>query len=1031
MKYASVQSNLYKPQNPSSMKKFITLLLILIPLFAIAQPCATINSVAATDVLCNGGNSGSIIVNATATASPISYELNPGAIINATGIFNNLIAQAYTVTASDANLCSATSIVSISQPANQLIISSVQTTGVSCVPGGDGTATITTTGGTMGPGSFYSINNGPAQSTNSFINLSPSVYSATVTDANGCTATSTFIISTTNAPQITSATATNVSCNGGSDGTININVIGGTPAYQFNLNPGALYNQTGQWTNIVAGTYTATVIDVNGCNASTIVTVTQPPQLIINSAVLSNQNPCDIDTISVSAVGGTGTNAYTINPGATTNANGIFYINAGNYTVTVTDANGCTASTLFSNTSQLITLNSSQVIQPTCGQSNGSITANISAGANTVTYILNPGNFTNTTGLFNNLSAAQYTLSAQAASCTGIVDSFLLMGKLNPYPLTNTQNSFTATIPTNGTTPYNYSINSNTIPSPQSSLRCTGIDTFKITDASGCVFDTVFNFVASNNFPAIILNKNITPSTCALTNDGQIVFAPSAPLTFDWIANTAVLGSNANNLSGLNADTYIVKLTNVNGDCIQDTSIITGSSTNCGNIIGKTYFDTLSNCQLDINEIGMPNATVTLNPGNIQRITNANGEYAFLGLAFGNYTISVDTNTALNQYPICNNIVLDTLSSTNISDTIDFPYNLTAITNIYCFTYATPKVPAAPLFSIQKKQWINYGHNSYSQTLPVTVYAVMDSIKHYHSATPLPTNIIGDTLVWQLPNTNFNNYILINFDSLQSLMIGDTIPFKCWIKPNFAIIGNNTNNDTSCPQLPIVTSYDPNDKQVSPQGIGTPGFIELTDSTLSYLVRFQNTGNAMAYNVAIADTISNRLDLNSFEVLDASHPYTIERGNNALRFKFDNIMLPDSNADEPNSHGYILYQIKQSASNILGDVINNTAHIYFDFNSAVVTNTTTNTIGLPVGIESVVKNKQFKIYPNPVQDKLIVQALNDNKIKSIVLTDMLGKRIELTIKKISNDLIELDTQHLTKGIYLLNLNGSGIKLIKN
>ncbi len=75
------------------MKNFITLLLIHIPIFAIAQPCATINSVTTTDVLCNGGNLGSIIVNATATASPISYELNPGAIINPLGSFNNLTAQ--------------------------------------------------------------------------------------------------------------------------------------------------------------------------------------------------------------------------------------------------------------------------------------------------------------------------------------------------------------------------------------------------------------------------------------------------------------------------------------------------------------------------------------------------------------------------------------------------------------------------------------------------------------------------------------------------------------------------------------------------------------------------------------------------------------------------------------------------------------------------------------------------------------------------------------------------------------------------
>ncbi len=911
----------------------------------ITEPTALVVTMATvTNTSCFGTYDGTISVLASGGTGIVSYNLQPTNQTNSTGTWNGLNANCYTIIATDANACTATTVSCVTQPPPSVFIDSIKTTDESCFPGMDGTIEIFASGAATPL--QYSVG-GPPQISNLFTNLSASIYNVLVSDANNC-------------------------------------------------------------------------------NVSTVTPILFPNQPSLTTAV-SNANPCDVDTIIVSSFSGTPPYSYNLMPGAINNTTGQYLVStSGSYTVTATDVNGCSSVNVVNLITTSPILTSFQANNPSCGQSDGSI--------NPITYILNPGNLSNTTGVFNNLAVGSYTLSAQVAACStssGILLLFTLTGKLNPYPLTNTPNSFTGTVPTNGTTPYAYSLNGNNIALPQSGLRCTGVDTFKITDAGACTFDTVFNFVAGNSFPAISLNKNITPSTCALTNDGQIVFAPSAPLTFDWLANTSVLGSNASSLNGLTADTYVVKLTNAAGDCIQDTSLVTAIGTNCGNIIGTAYFDTMINCMLDNNETRMPNATVTLNPGNVQRITNANGEYEFLGLSFGNYTVSVDTNYALSQFPICSNVVYDTLSSTNVSDTIDFAYATTTNVDLYCTSVAIPKASAAPLFSVGKFQNINYSKLNYTaNNIPVTLYAVMDSIKHFHSATIVPTSINGDTLVWTISNLLNVNNIGVYFDSLQALMIGDTIPFKCWIVPNIPVAGNNMSNDTSDLNLPIVTSYDPNDKQVSPQGIGTPGFIELTDSTLSYLVRFQNTGNAMAYNISIADTFSNRLDINSFQVLNASHPYTIEMDNNALRFKFDNIMLPDSNADEPNSHGYILYQIKQSASNILGDVINNTAHIYFDFNSAVVTNTTTNTIGLPVGIESVVKNKQFKIYPNPVQDKLIVQALNDNKIKSIVLTDMLGKRIDLKIKYISSDLLVLDTQHLTKGIYLLNLNGSGIKLIK-
>jgi uncharacterized repeat protein (TIGR01451 family) len=271
------------------------------------------------------------------------------------------------------------------------------------------------------------------------------------------------------------------------------------------------------------------------------------------------------------------------------------------------------------------------------------------------------------------------------------------------------------------------------------------------------------------------------------------------------------------------------------------------------------------------------------------------------------------------------------------------------------------------------------------------------------------------------------NTISVYFDSLQSLAINQTIPFKVWIEPTSSIIGNNPANDISSVLLPILTSYDPNDKQVSPQGSGVEGFID-PNQELSYRIRFQNTGNAIAYNVFIEDTISNRLDINSIQVLGASHNYLVEKENNLIRFRFNNIMLPDSNADEPNSHGFVQYTIQQDPGNISGDVINNTAYIYFDYNPAVITNTTVNTIAFPISVEQIEKSK-FKVYPNPTKDFIYINSASE-KIERIAVYNLVGKEILSNQNDLNLSTQQISLANLPLGVYLLQINNEVLKIIK-
>ncbi|MCJ8164689.1 T9SS type A sorting domain-containing protein [Pontibacter sp. E15-1] len=191
----------------------------------------------------------------------------------------------------------------------------------------------------------------------------------------------------------------------------------------------------------------------------------------------------------------------------------------------------------------------------------------------------------------------------------------------------------------------------------------------------------------------------------------------------------------------------------------------------------------------------------------------------------------------------------------------------------------------------------------------------------------------------------------------------------------------DVDTDVSC--LTIIDSYDPNDKQVSPQGITSRRYIKAEDD-LKYLIRFQNTGTDVAYNVVVEDTISEHLDISSLRIGSASHPFTYTvsgKGRPVVTFTFKNINLPDDKADEPGSHGYIKFSIAQNPSNPDGTVIRNTAYNYFDYNSPIATNEVVNIIGDTVLASPVplVVYECGKDEPTPAQAGAAIQLCETNQ----------------------------------------------------
>ncbi len=187
-----------------------------------------------------------------------------------------------------------------------------------------------------------------------------------------------------------------------------------------------------------------------------------------------------------------------------------------------------------------------------------------------------------------------------------------------------------------------------------------------------------------------------------------------------------------------------------------------------------------------------------------------------------------------------------------------------------------------------------------------------------------------------------------------------------------------------------VGSYDPNDKQGFPKGYGSEHFIS-ADTDLEYLIRFQNTGTDTAFRVIIRDTLSFDLDITSIQTGVGSHPYTFDiYDERVLKFTFDNILLPDSSANELESHGFIKFKVSQMANNPIGTLIKNNAGIYFDFNEPVVTNETFHLVGenfviihdsLKVGTTELGDEVFLKYYPNPFTDQVTFE-LSDPNISS-------------------------------------------------
>jgi len=224
-----------------------------------------------------------------------------------------------------------------------------------------------------------------------------------------------------------------------------------------------------------------------------------------------------------------------------------------------------------------------------------------------------------------------------------------------------------------------------------------------------------------------------------------------------------------------------------------------------------------------------------------------------------------------------------------------------------------------------------------------------------------------------------------------------------------------------------IGSYDPNDKSAQPIGYDSQHYI-YDYTNLDYKIRFQNTGTDTAFVVIIRDTISQFLDASSIEMGASSHPYTWRLyGQGILEVAFSNISLPDSNVNEPSSHGFISYKIQQKAGNPMGSVIYNSADIYFDYNAAIKTNTTFHTISnnfVTIAVDKIFdKQLDVLVYPNPFTHSTTIEVKGrEYEELSLSIYDLAGREIRRE-QVYYNNKIHVSKGNLPPGIYIYQLKG--------
>jgi gliding motility-associated-like protein len=613
----------------------------------ISEPIAIAVNISTTSPTCNGICNGSITSVPVGGTGPYTFTLQSSGVPMTSGpgansSFTSLCAGSYTLLTEDTKGCVKTQTINLTQP-NPITLA-LPFTPINCFNACNSTISTVVGGGT-GP---YSFTWSPSGSGNSQINQCAGVHSATVTDSKGCQASTTITI--TAQPDLTvSITPTNPNCNSQCTGIATTTISGGTPNYTINWNNGAIGNIVN---NLCQGVYTATVTDFFGCVKIQTVAITPPPALTLTSTngTVSCAGSCD-GTVSVTASGGTAGYFYSWSPTAPVQTGSVAVgLCVGNYIASVSDANGCIASTVAAVAQPTVLTASIGNVQPSCNVCIGSATANGIGGTPPYTYAWAPGGQVGASP--NNLCVGIQTLTVTDSKNCSTTQTVQISQTVITLITTNGStlscngacNGIATANPAGGLAPYSYTWTPAPVAPTQTTQTasglCFGTHTVLVSDANGCSSTNTVTFTSP---PAITLTVNKTNVSCNGACNGVATANASGgtgAISYLWQPG----GLTTASINGLCAGDYTVTATDINS-CSQ-TQVVNIVETN--SLTASFTFTNPSTCTSSDGSIGVvinggtSPYTFTWTPGGstIEPITNVGA---------GSYTLSITDAATCTQ----------------------------------------------------------------------------------------------------------------------------------------------------------------------------------------------------------------------------------------------------------------------------------------------------------------------------------------------------------------------------------------------
>lgn len=476
----------------------------------------------------------------------------------------------------------------------------------------------------------------------------------------------------------------------------------------------------------------------------------------------------------------------------------------------------------------------------------------------------------------------------------------------------------------------------------------TGTYILEYFHSYNCLEHDTIHVAANEEIFIDSLSVEIGPEHCINLLDGYIEYDVSQyPGSVHFYWDSGLLNSSQITVKdSLNAGLYEYYIFDDSNRCSLISTMVPILYDSCSVISGRIYLDTNLNCQQDIYENGINEITVFANPIGNFSVTDSLGNFEIL-VPPGVYSIEQNLSNSIGIGVFCNSSPISILNSGLVIDSVFIGDTIHQFHhNPGLQSFVIGNVQLSNSYSISSFKVVNFGDSI--DNITVGVYIDHPSLS-YDTQIPEYIGMNGDTAM----------YLFMNMQPMSS----ETRTMYLPIIPNVNYIGDQINSYLFCrgefgdidslnndliQQNIVLAAYDPNIKMVTPIGEEITNRTEVKEREFIYTIHFQNTGNAMATNVTIIDTLSHLLDQSTFQLMGSSHYVTVSCFNHEMKFEFPNIHLPDSTSDEENSKGFVQYKIDAQTDSYVGDTILNVANIFFDNNPPIITPPAINVYYKPV-----------------------------------------------------------------------------------